>query len=79
MFNDPVSHVWIYFLESEMIVSSISMKKIQRDSILGSAVTIELDILSNKMKSRRDKNFHTTKLMSLLSDVEDVYMKNSPK
>jgi hypothetical protein len=28
MFNDPVSLVWIYFLESQMKVCSISMKKI---------------------------------------------------
>jgi hypothetical protein len=28
MFNDPVSLVWIYFLESQMKVHSISMKKI---------------------------------------------------
>jgi hypothetical protein len=33
----------------------------------------ELDILSNKMKSGREENFCTTKLVSLLSDTEDVY------
>jgi hypothetical protein len=73
MFNDPVSLVWIYFLESQMKVCSISIKKIQSDSISGSEVAIELDILPNKMKSKRDEDFHTTKLVSLLSDVEDVY------
>jgi hypothetical protein len=56
-----------------MKVCSISMKKTQSDSISGSKISVELDILSNKMKSRRDENFHTTKLISLLSDVEDVY------
>jgi hypothetical protein len=49
------------------------MKKIQSDSISGSEVAIELDILSNKMKSKRDENLRTTKLTSLLSDIEDVY------
>jgi hypothetical protein len=74
MFNDPVSLVWIYFLESQMKVCSISMKKIQSDSISGSEVAVELDILSKKkMKSKRDENFHTTKLILLISDVEDVY------
>jgi hypothetical protein len=68
-FNDPASLVWIYFLESQMKVCSISMKKIQSGSISGSKVTTELDILSNKMKSGRDENFCTTKLISLLSDV----------
>jgi hypothetical protein len=33
----------------------------------------ELDILANKMKRRRDENFCTSKLISLLSDVEDFY------
>jgi hypothetical protein len=45
------------------------MKKIQNDSIPGYEVTVELDTWSNKMKSRTDENFHTTKLISLLSDV----------
>jgi hypothetical protein len=68
MFNDPMSLVWIYFSESQMKVCSISMKKIQSDSISGSEVAIELDILSNKMKSRRVENLHTTKHITLLSD-----------
>jgi hypothetical protein len=41
------------------------MKKIQNDTIPG----YEVDTSSNKMKSMRDENFHTTKLISLLSDV----------
>jgi hypothetical protein len=49
------------------------MKKIQSDSISTSEVATELDILSNKMKSGRDENFHTTKLISLISDTEGVY------
>jgi hypothetical protein len=69
--NDPVSLAWIYFLGSQIKVCSISMKKRQSDSISGSEEAAELDILSNKMKSGRDENFHTTKLISLLSDVED--------
>jgi hypothetical protein len=44
MFNDPVSLVWIYFLESQMKVCSISMKKILSDTISDSEVAIELDI-----------------------------------
>jgi hypothetical protein len=56
-----------------MTVCSISMKKVQSDSVSGSEVALELDILSNKMKSKRDENIHTTKLISLLSDIEDVY------
>jgi DNA polymerase III delta subunit len=44
MFNDPVSLVWIYFLESQMKVHSISMRKIQSDSISGSEVAVELSI-----------------------------------
>jgi hypothetical protein len=75
MFNDPVSLVWIYFLESQMKVCSISMKKVQSDSISGSEVAVEMDIFSNKMKSRSDENFHATKLISLLSGVEYVYSK----
>jgi hypothetical protein len=46
MFNDPASLVWIYFLESQMKVCSISVNKIQSDSISGSEVAVELDILS---------------------------------
>jgi hypothetical protein len=46
-----------------MKVCSISMKQIQSDSISGSEVAVELDVLSNKMKSRRDENCRTTKLM----------------
>jgi hypothetical protein len=36
-------------------------------------VAEELDILANKMKSRRDENSHTSKFISLLSDAEDFY------
>jgi hypothetical protein len=49
------------------------MKKMQSDGISGSEVAVELDILSNKMKNKRDENFRTSKLLSLLSDDEDVY------
>jgi hypothetical protein len=73
MFSETISLVWIYFWENQVKVCSISMKKIQSDSISGSEVAIELDILSNKMKSRRYEYFHTTKLISPLSDVKDVY------
>jgi hypothetical protein len=41
MFNDPVCLVWIYFLENQMKVCSISMKKIQSDSISGSEVAVK--------------------------------------
>jgi hypothetical protein len=71
MLNDPVSLVWIYFLESQMKDCSISIKKIQSDSTSGSEVAV--DKLSNKLKNRIDENFCTTKLASLLSDLEDVY------
>jgi hypothetical protein len=47
-------------------------KKIEHDTISGK-VAEELGILANKMKSRRDENFHTSKLISLLSDAEDFY------
>jgi hypothetical protein len=49
------------------------MKEIQSDRISCSEVTVELDIWSDKIKSRRDENFRTTKLISLLSHVEDIY------
>jgi hypothetical protein len=49
------------------------MKEIQSDGISGSQVAVKLDILSKKMKRRRDENFHTIKLTPLLPDVEDVY------
>jgi hypothetical protein len=62
LFNDPISLVCIYLLESQTKVCSISMKKIQSDSISGREVAVELDIYSNKMKSKGDENFHTTKL-----------------
>jgi hypothetical protein len=48
-------------------------KKIESDTISGSEVAEEMDILEYTMKSRRDKNFRTSKLISLLSDVEDFY------
>jgi hypothetical protein len=67
MFSDPVSIVWIYFLESQMKVSSTSMKKIQSDSISDSKVAVELNILSNKMKSRRDENFLATKRTTIIT------------
>jgi hypothetical protein len=45
----------------------------ESDSISGSEAAAELDVLSNKMKSSSDENFRITKLISLLSDGEDVY------
>jgi hypothetical protein len=57
----------------EKFACSISTRKIQSDSISRSEVDVELDTSPNKTKSRRDENFCTTKLISLLSDLEDVY------
>jgi hypothetical protein len=55
-------------------------KKIESDTVSGSEVDEELDILANKMKSRRDENFRTSKIISLLSDVEGfIAMINSWK
>jgi hypothetical protein len=51
-FNDPVSLVWIYLLESHMKVCSISVKKIQSDSISGSEVAVDLDVLSKNEKQQ---------------------------
>jgi hypothetical protein len=48
-------------------------KKIESDTILGGEVAEELDILANKMKSKRDENFRTSKLISLLSDFQNFY------
>jgi hypothetical protein len=48
MFNDPVSLVWIYFLESQIKVCSISMNKTQSDSISHSEVAPKLDICQTK-------------------------------
>jgi hypothetical protein len=48
-------------------------KKIESDTISGSEVAEELDILANKMKSSRDGNFRTSKLISLLSEVDNFY------
>jgi hypothetical protein len=46
-------------------------KQIESGTISGSEVAE--DILANKMKSRRGESFCTSKLISLLSDVEDFY------
>jgi hypothetical protein len=59
-------------LESQLKVCCNTIKNIN-DTISGSEVAEELDILANKMKSRRDENFRTSKLISLLSDIEDFY------
>jgi hypothetical protein len=48
-------------------------KKIASTTISGSEVAEELDILANKMKSRRDENVCTSKFVSILLDVEDFY------
>jgi hypothetical protein len=61
------------FLGKSDEILSISMKKVQSDSISGSEVAVGLDIFSNKMKSRSDGNFHAKKLISVLTDVEHVY------
>jgi hypothetical protein len=72
IFFYPVS-IWFHFLESQLKVCCNTIKEIESDNISGSEVAEELDILANKLKSRRDANFHTSKLISLLSDVEDFY------
>jgi hypothetical protein len=48
-----------------MKVSSISTEKIQCESILSSEVAVVLDILSDKIKNRRDEKSHTTKHISI--------------
>jgi hypothetical protein len=71
-FKFPVSIAWFNFLERQLNVCCNTIK-IVSGTISGSEVAEELDILSNKMKITRDENFRTTKLISLLSDVEDFY------
>jgi hypothetical protein len=68
--NHPVSIVWFNFLESQLKVCCNTIK-IESDTISGREVREELNILANKLKSRRDENFQTSKLTSLLLGVED--------
>jgi hypothetical protein len=73
IFFNAVSIVWFHFLESQLNVCCNTIKKIESDAISGSEVAEELDILANKMKSRRDENFRTSEFISLLSNVEEFY------
>jgi hypothetical protein len=65
--NDPFSIVWSYFLDRWLTVcyNIIKNRKWQ--------CAEELNILGDKMKNARDENFHTSNLISLLSDFEDFY------
>jgi hypothetical protein len=54
-------------LVSWKVSFSISVKKIQSDSISGSEVAIELDIFSNKKKAADMIIFCATKLISIFS------------
>jgi hypothetical protein len=70
--NDPFSTVWFYFVESWLTVCyNIIKNRKWRCSVW--EVGEELDISADKMKNMRDKNFHTSNLIWLLSDLEDFY------
>jgi hypothetical protein len=55
-------------LESQLKKCNNITKKPENDNISSCEVAVELDILVNKMKNRRDENLCTSKHVSLLSD-----------
>jgi hypothetical protein len=62
---DPVSIVWFHFLECQLNVCCNSIKT-ESYTISSGEVAEELDILANKIKrikSRRNENFRTSKLI----------------
>jgi hypothetical protein len=61
-FNDPVSIVWFRFFESRLRVCWNTIK-IESDTVSGSELAEELDILANIMKSRRHEHFRTSELI----------------
>jgi hypothetical protein len=66
---DPVSSVWLYLLESQLKVCC-SVTENREQNISGCEVAKELDVFINRMENRRDEDFHTSELISRLSDFE---------
>lgn len=57
MFNDPMSLVWFYFLQSQLKVVCDTVTKIEGDKISACEVAEELEILVGKIKIEKIKIF----------------------
>jgi len=69
-FNDPMSIVWFHFLQSQLKVVCNTVTKIEGDKISACEVAEELEILVGKIKNRKNLNFLTTNILSLLNDFK---------
>lgn len=80
-FNDPMSIVWFHFLQSQLKVVCDTVTKIEGDKISACEVADELEILVGKIKNRKNLNFLTTNILSLLNDLKNnnMYNENSFK
>lgn len=80
-FNDPMSKVWFYFLQSQLKVVCDTVTKIEGDKISACEVAEELEILVGKIKNRKNQNFLTSNILSILNDLKNnnMYDQNSFK
>ncbi|VVC30830.1 Ribonuclease H-like domain [Cinara cedri] len=70
-FNDPISKVWFYFLQSQLKVVCNTVIKIEGDKKSTCKVAEELKILVEKIKNRKNQNFLTSNILSMLNDLKN--------
>ena len=80
-FNDPFSLIWLHFFQSQLKVVCDTVKKIEGDKISACEVAEELEVLCGKIRNRKNQNFLTSKIVSLLHDLkkQNMYDENSFK
>lgn len=67
MFNDPMSLVWFYFLQRQLKIVCDTVTKIEGDKISTCEVAEELEILIGKIINRKNQNFLTSNILSILN------------
>ena len=70
-FNDQNSLLWLKFLQSQLKIFSATVMKIEGDNILATEVAEELDMLRQKIMTRKIENFQTLKMTSIISKLKD--------
>jgi hypothetical protein len=69
-FDNPQPLLWLLFIQSQLKAFCKTIKKIESKNVSASEMAEELDLLVDTINRRKEENFQTTQITTLISELE---------
>jgi broad-specificity NMP kinase len=70
-FYNPQSLLWLIFIQSLLKIFCKAIKEIESKNVSASEVAEEADLLVDTISRRKEENFQTTQITTLISELEN--------